>query len=99
VVDRIAVQGDPAAGDLAVVHVEQAGQRAQQGRLARSVRAEQGDDPPFRNPQAHAAQHQHHVVVDHLKVVRLEHQAPPGDVGEAISMTPITGLPTAVRKP
>ena len=68
-VDALAVEHDLAARDLAVLGLEQSGDRLQRRRLARAIGAEQRDDRAFRHLEAQAAQHQDDVVIDHLDVV------------------------------
>ena len=65
---RSALELDAALGDLAAVHVEQAGDGPQQRGLAGAVRAEDGDDRPAGDLEADAPQHQDDVVVDDLEV-------------------------------
>src|SRR5690606_20293693 len=53
VAHRSAVEGHRALADLAVVDVEQPGERSEDGRLAGAVGAEQGDDPAVRHLERH----------------------------------------------
>ena len=71
-VDALAVEDDLAAGDFAVLGLEQSGDRLQRRRLAGAVGAEQGHDRALRHLEAQAAQHQDDVVVDDLDVAHAE---------------------------
>ena len=82
-VDALAVEQDLAAGDLAVLGLEQAGDRLQRGRFARAVGAQQRHDRALGHFEAQAAQHQDHVVIDHLDVVHAEQRGGGGDGGRA----------------
>jgi hypothetical protein len=72
--DVVPVELDPTLGRLRAVHAQEPGDSAQQGRLAGSVRTQQGDDGTPRHLDAHASKHQDHVVVDDLEVVDVEHR-------------------------
>ena len=74
VIDGLSVELHRALGDFTVMHVEQAGHRAQQRGLARSIGAEQRDDLAFRHSQADSAEHLDHVVVDDLQIVHRQNR-------------------------
>ena len=71
-VDALAVEHDVAAGDFAILGLEQAGDRLQRGRLAGAVGPQQRDDRALGHFEAEAPQHQDDVVIDHLDVVHGE---------------------------
>ena len=71
-VDALAVEEDFAARHFAVLGLEQAGDRFQRRRFAGAIGAEQRHDRSLRHVEAQAAQHQDHVVIDHLDVAHRE---------------------------
>ena len=83
-----AVEHDLAAGDRAVLRLQESGDGLQHGRLAGAIRAQQGNDCAACNAKAHAAQRQDHVVIDHLDVLHAQQrwERPPAK-GEAASRT------------
>ncbi len=68
-VDALALVQDLAFGDVATLGAQQVGDRLQRGGLAGAVGAEQRDDLTLLHLERHAAQHEDHVVVDHLDVL------------------------------
>ena len=68
-VDRLALELDPALGDVAPLGAEQTRDGLEGGRLAGAVGPEEGDDAPRGDPERDALQHQDDVIVDHLDVV------------------------------
>jgi hypothetical protein len=75
-VDRLPLEADRALGDRAAVDVEEARDRAQHGRLAGAVRAEQRDDRALGDLDRDALEHEDDVLVHDLEVLDDEH-APP----------------------
>jgi hypothetical protein len=71
-IDPRAVKDDFAAGDFAVLGLEQSGDRLQRGRFACAIGAQQRHDCALRHFQAQAAQHQDDVVIDHLDIAHGE---------------------------
>jgi hypothetical protein len=71
-VDPLAFEFDRSLGDVAALGREQIRYRLERRRFARAVRAQQGDDAPFRHLQRDAAQNEYDVVVDDLDVVDRE---------------------------
>ena len=69
---RVAVEHDLAARDLAVLGLEQAGDRLQRRRLAGAIGAEQRDDRALGHVEAEAAQDEDDVVIDDLDVAHGE---------------------------
>ncbi len=72
VFDALAAQLDRALGDLAALALEQVGDGAQRGGLARAVAAQDGDDAALGHLQRDTLEHQDHVVVDDLDAVDVE---------------------------
>ena len=70
--DGRALEHDPTADDLCVVSAEKARDRAERGRLAGAVGAEQRDDRARRHAKGHALDRGRDVVVDDLEVLQLE---------------------------
>ena len=70
--DALAAQFDAALGDLAALASQQVAHRAQRGRLAGTVAAQDGDHAALGHLQAHALEHQDDVVVDDLDAVDVE---------------------------
>ena len=70
--DGRALEHDPTADDLCVVSAEKARDRAERGRLAGAVGAEQRDDRARRHAERHALDRRRHMVVDDLEVLQLE---------------------------
>jgi hypothetical protein len=70
--DALAAKLDRALGDGAALAGEQVAHRAQRGRLAGAVAAEQRQDSALGHAQRHALQHEDHVVVDDLDAVDVE---------------------------
>ena len=64
--DVLAVPGNRPLGDLALVNVEQAGDRPGGCGLAGAVGAEQRNDLAVRHLDRQAAQHEDDLVVDHF---------------------------------
>ncbi|GBE23706.1 hypothetical protein BMS3Bbin01_03092 [bacterium BMS3Bbin01] len=73
--DLHAVEADVPFADLAVFGRKQAHDRFEGRGLAGSVRAEQSDEITTFHLQGQAAQHEDHLVVDHLDVVDIEKHA------------------------
>ena len=69
-VDALAVELDRAVGDLALLGVEEPGDRLQGGGLAGAVRAEERDDLAPRDLEREPLQDEDHVVVDDLDVLQ-----------------------------
>ena len=90
-VDAAGRRSGSAAGDLAVLGLEQARRSPSARRLARAVGAEQGDDLALRHREATAAQHQDDVVVDDLDVVDLERRSGAPGPGGRPDPKPTTG--------
>ena len=67
--NTLAAQLNGALGDRAALTLQQIGNGAQCGGLARTVAAEYGDDFALRHLQRDALEHEDHVVVDHLDAV------------------------------
>jgi hypothetical protein len=69
---RVAEKRHAAAHHLRVVGAEKAGDRAQRGRLAGPVGAEERYDRARRHRERHALDRRRDVVVDDLEVLHLE---------------------------
>ena len=74
--DLLALEADRALGHLAALGAQQVRNRLQRRRLARAVRAQNGDDTPAWHGQRHALQDQDHVIVDHLDIVDRQKRVP-----------------------
>src|SRR5262249_52539361 len=74
-VDDLSKKADASVDDARVVGAEEARDRAQGRRLARAVRAEEGDDRSRVDVKGYALDRGRHVVVDDLDVRDLEQRA------------------------
>ncbi|MNT51938.1 hypothetical protein D3C72_1889300 [compost metagenome] len=83
VFDAVAAQLDAALGDLTALGLEQVGDGAQRGRLARAVATQYGSDLALGHVERNALQHQDHMVVDDLDAVDVENDIAVGVHGVA----------------
>ena len=72
-VGALAAEFDRALGHRAALRGQQRRDRFQRRALAGAVAAEQRDDLALRHLERHAAQHEDHMVVDHLDVLHRQH--------------------------
>ena len=64
--DGLAVESDLALRYVALVNIEQTGNRPDCGGLARPVGAQESDDLPIRDLETDSTQHENYAVVNNL---------------------------------
>jgi methionine synthase II (cobalamin-independent) len=97
---RLAFKLDPTAlGHFAALACQQVADRAQRGRLARAVAAEQRHHPALGHLQGHALEHQDDVVVDDLDAVDVEQDVGHGSDGACASRRRSPAQPGCWRRP
>ncbi len=99
VMNLLTVVRDRAFCDVTVVNVEQAGDGAQRGCLARTVCTEQGNDLSFAYFEAEPTEYENNIVVDDFEIRYFKHvpirSSRFGRVGERLSRTPTVSSVTA----